>query len=334
MFSTVAADIADAAPVFEDVQAVRKVRVSKPSPQAPPSRYVNNRFITPETDTSFLRVPAQDMIVLTAALLIENEGQARFIEDIVAELVTNVKDESKTEALAIELEADLLQDVDEAAGSSRVPAKNTRRNTQSCCSISELMVDGVPTTIVVRYVDYTTSSNIRRSNFRNQVTIRHGEEKGPTIKLFKNGSIQGAGWKHSEQFVRFVNEVCGKMALPPLDTASIKYSLVNGSARVRNVPAQGFSLNIISEQLLSQGHQVSWNPSTGNNGMKLIIPDPEGNRSAMVFSKGYLKLFAKSEEQLARIIQTASIILEPSMTAEHSKSLEEPEPKRARVGRL
>jgi hypothetical protein len=272
------------------------------------------------------------MIVLNATLQACDEDKMRYLETLVSELVSNVKDESKTGAMADELEAELMDELEDAGESRRAgDPKNTRRNTQSNFSFSELAVDGVPTTIVVRYVDYTTSNNIKRSNFRNQVTLRHGEDKGPTIKLFKNRSIQGAGWKTEEQFVHFVDEVCEKMALPLIDPASIKYSLVNGSARVRNVPEEGFSLKKLSEKLELQGHKVSWNPSTGNNGMKLVIPDQQGDRSAMVFSKGYIKLFAKSEEQLARIIQTASDILEPVMSEEYACYAEGGAQKRARL---
>lgn len=257
----------------------------------------------------------QDMIVLTSRLQADGESLP-LIDRVVRGLEQYVKDSGITGEQADELEADLLDepcaDVGKKGGKApRKPSRRTKRNSQATVEIPDLVVDGIPTNVVVRFQDYTTDANHRRSNFRNQVTLRHGVTSGPTLKIFRNGSLQGAGWKSVAAFVRYVDEAAEHLGLPALDPAATKLSLVNGSARIQRVPPGGLPMAQFRDDMAARGHTISWDPSTGNNGAKVKIPDDVTGleRSAMVFSNGYVKMFALSEEQLVRVYGRLNSIL-------------------------
>ena len=180
--------------------------------------------------------------------------------------------------------------------------RTTKKNSQAYLELPDLEVNDTPITVVVRTQDYTTAANHKRSNFKNQVTLRYGTTKGPSLKLFRNGALQGAGFTCSEQFAEVVNAVADYMDLPPIDPAATKLSLVNGSGRVATAAYVGtLDMGAFRDGMNEKGFNVHWDPNTGNNGANVKIPDVDGERSAMVFSNGYVKLFAKSEEQLVRI---------------------------------
>jgi hypothetical protein len=130
-----------------------------------------------------------------------------------------------------------------------------------------------------------------------------------------------------------VSDVLG---MPGLDSSRNQLSLVNGSARIKKVPQGGIVLARLADSLRSAGCTVEWDPTTGNNGMNLKLADTvalqemrankadtEGpknrkkwERSAMVFSNGYVKIFALNEEQLARLVLNLSDTLRPLFDCE------------------
>lgn len=187
--------------------------------------------------------------------------------------------------------------------------RTTKKNTQAYLELPDLSVNDIPITVVVRTQDYTTAANHKRSNFKNQVTLRYGTTKGPSLKLFRNGALQGAGFTCSQQFAEIVNAVADYMDLPPIDPAATKLSLVNGSGRVMDMSVGTLDMGAFRDGMNEKGFNVHWDPNTGNNGANVKIPDVDGERSAMVFSNGYVKLFAKSEEQLVRIFDRLNVMM-------------------------
>jgi len=254
----------------------------------------------------FLRNVCLDMFVLTSSLAVP-AADAAAVAKTVLDMCERAKVTGAAGAMVDELETELC--------GGKAPRK-TRRNTQSVLRLSGEAV------VAMRHVDYTTETNIRHSNFRNSFTARKVDPawsetgprgiatlKGPTVKFFKNGRLQGAGWKTVAEFETFVDEVARLLGLPGIDRSANKLSLVNGSARIRDVPAGGIMLADLAARLRASGHTVRWDPTTGNNGLNLKLPDVESERSAMVFSNGYVKVFALNEAQLGRLFATLSRIL-------------------------
>jgi len=248
----------------------------------------------------------QDMIVLTSRLNINDDAMRAHMDRVVRGLEEYCKMEGVKGADADDLEAELLEGTGGKAPRKR---RVTKKSTQSNNVDLKHEWNGVPTTMVVRFQDYTTAANIRRSNFRNQITLRHGTTSGPTLKLFRNGTLQGAGWKTVAQFTDYVNSIAAELDLPGVDTVASKLSLVNGSARIRCVPGGGILMDGFRDSIVAAGHTIKWDPSTGNNGANVKVPVGDDTRSAMVFSNGFVKMFAKSEEQLVRVYEKLDVML-------------------------
>lgn len=248
------------------------------------------------------------MFVLTSWLAVTADT-AKDVAAVVNDWSSRVKDDGSDAAACDELEAEL--------GGGKV-SKKTKRNTQYAARVRE---DAV---IVMRAVDYTTRSQIQRSNFRNSFTARRvgpdftdrGPDgptplKGPTVKYFKNGRVQAAGWKSIAAFETFVDSLSETLGLPGVDRSKHKLSLVKGSARLKRVPAGGIALASLADALRARGATVKWDPTTGNNGLVLKVPDEEGLRSAMVFSSGFVNLYALNELQLSRLVCKLTEMLRP-----------------------
>lgn len=295
------------------------VPVQPPEAVAGPSRpprdqsiYVHEPSVPPAGmpgDTEFFRDICLDMFVLTSWLKVDTPESVKAVEAVVKDWSTRVKDAGADAAFEDELELEL--------GDGKV-SKKTKRNTQYAERVSE---DAI---IVMRAVDYTTKGKIHHSNFRNSFTARkvgpdftdRGRSgptplKGPTCKYFINGRIQAAGWKSIASMEAFVNALSATLGIPGVDNTKHKLSLVNGSARIKNVPAGGIALGNLADELRARGLTVRWDPTTGNNGLNLKVPDVESLRSAMIFSNGYVKMFALNEQQLARMVGTLTEILSP-----------------------
>ena len=281
--------------------------------------------VPPETD--FFRDIRLDMFVLTSSLAVNASNKAA-VERIVLQMSKMVIETGAAQALENELETEL------AGGKAK---RNTRRNTQTLWHIAPNAV------VAMRHKDYTTGTNIRRGNFKNAVTVRKvtadfdetaRKLKGPTIKFFKNGRIQASGWKTVASFEDFTNSVADRLGLPAVDPSKNAVSLVNGSARIKTVPGGRMVLATLAEKLRAIGYSVDWNPTTGNNGLKVQLVDEVAaselrskkvdmmtpvnrklwERGAMIFSNGYVKMFSRGEDQLARLVPLLSDALEAVFT--------------------
>lgn len=130
---------------------------------------------------------------------------------------------------------------------------------------------------------------------------------GQTIRIFKNGRFQYSGTSMAH-----FNEVHDRLGLQ-LDPGSVNSTLVTGSARISDLQSSGFDMGKLLDAMLLWDHNASWNPSTGSNGMKIRIPDLEGERGALLFKNGYVKFFARNENQLVRNMDTMAGMLDPVM---------------------
>jgi hypothetical protein len=220
-------------------------------------------------ETDFFHSICLDMHVLTGYLQI-NAANAKNVERIVKDWSSKVVVEGASQAFERELETEI--------SGGKVPRK-TKRNTQTVERISRDVV------IAMRHEDYTTTTNIRHSNFRNSFTARkvspeytNGRAgtpalKGPIVKFFSNGRFQAAGWKTVPACERFIEDVRKLLGLPPVDKTRHSISLVNGSARIKSAGDQPIVLRSLRDRLVANGFTAAWNPTTGNNGMKVTFVD-------------------------------------------------------------
>ena len=230
--------------------------------------------------------------------------------ELVASMVKALKDHALSEARQGDGDEDADDEPEEPANKKR-KRKNTKKNSQYPLRIPELTIDGIETAIVVRHEDYVTDNHIKRGNFRNCLTMKrvYGVTRnqifGATIKLFVNGSIQGTGWKSVQEFESFINTVCERLELPKIVPGASKIANINGGAYMRLLPDARINMQELADKLADMGCSVTFDPASGNNGLNLKLPDAGEEKTSMVFSKGYVKLWAMSEEQLARVIATA-----------------------------
>lgn len=220
-------------------------------------------------ETDFFHSICLDMHVLTGYLQI-NPSNAKNVERIVKDWSSKVVVEGASQAFERELETEI--------SGGKVPRK-TKRNTQTVERISRDVV------IAMRHEDYTTTTNIRHSNFRNSFTARkvspeytNGRAgtpalKGPIVKFFSNGRFQAAGWKTVDACERFIDDVSKRLGLPQVDKTKHSISLVNGSARIKAAGDQPIVLKALRDRLVANGFVAAWNPTTGNNGMKVTFVD-------------------------------------------------------------
>jgi hypothetical protein len=220
-------------------------------------------------ETDFFHSICLDMHVLTGYLQI-NAANAKTVERVVKDWSSKVVVEGASQAFERELETEI--------SGGKVPRK-TKRNTQTVERISRDVV------IAMRHEDYTTTTNIRHSNFRNSFTARkvspeytNGRAgtpalKGPIVKFFSNGRFQAAGWKTVPACERFIEDVRKRLGLPPVDKARHSISLVNGSARIKAAGDRPIVLRSLRDRLVANGINAVWNPTTGNNGMKVTFVD-------------------------------------------------------------
>ena len=220
-------------------------------------------------ETEFFHSICLDMHVLTGYLQI-NAANAKNVERIVKDWSSRVVVEGASQAFERELETEI--------SGGKVPRK-TKRNTQTVERVSRDVV------IAMRHEDYTTTTNIRHSNFRNSFTARkvspeytNGRAgtpalKGPIVKFFSNGRFQAAGWKTVAACERFIDDVAKRLGLPQVDKTKHSISLVNGSARIKAAGDQPIVLMALRDRLVANGFTAAWNPTTGNNGMKVTFVD-------------------------------------------------------------
>jgi hypothetical protein len=219
-------------------------------------------------ETDFFHSICLDMHVLTGYLQI-NTQNANTVKRVVMDWSSKVVVEGASQAFERELETQI--------SGGKAPRK-TKRNTQTVERIASNVV------IAMRHEDYTTTSNIRHSNFRNSFTARkvspdyNGDAgspalKGPIVKFFCNGRFQAAGWKTVEACERFIDDVSKRLGLPSVNKARHSISLVNGSARIKSTGDQPIVLRSLRDRLVANGHAATWNPTTGNNGMKVVFVD-------------------------------------------------------------
>lgn len=176
---------------------------------------------------------------------------------------------------------------------------SARQHAARIVGLPGLVVRGARVGVINMMID-RRGRRLNNARAFNQLTFKNVVGNGPSLKLFRNGAVQGAGFSTEAHFGEFVNSIAGYLDLPLIDPAATRLNLVAGSARIDG----GLNMRAFRDDMVQLGFSVRWDPNTGNNGAKVDVPDVDGDRSALVFSSGFIKLFAKSEDQLIRMVNT------------------------------
>jgi hypothetical protein len=260
--------------------------------------------------THFAQQPSISMMTVVSRV-VDAEHCSRCITEFVESIVPYEVDEAEAAAGVAAREADDAAELDEQldelladepppdskkrarrpASQPRAP-KKTKKNT---LRVVDTGIASRERDIVITYRDdcfidsQSASVSRKRGNFKQNMTFRVGRVKGPSVKVFSNGALQGAGWRSLDDFHECVDLIAGTLFETAVDRSATYTPLVVASAKLAGISPEGVPLVRLQSEFAARGFLTKYNPEA-SPGLSVTIPCG----TAIVYGRGALKVYAKS----------------------------------------